>query len=789
MLDDDSTDLCRWIVRSTTDGLWIFDETGRTTYANERLAAILGRSREEMVGLPVAETLDPAGREQLLAHLENLEHAQTGVDNLESSLLRKDGSRIWALISHSPLVDDEGKRRGWLHRVTELSDRKLLMDQVVSSEQQMAEAQTLAKVGSWEWDVVNDLVTWSDELYRIYAVEPQEFEATYEGFLAYVHPEDRDEVAAAVQRAFTETDSFEFDARIVKRDGRHGWIHGRGQVTRDAGGAPVRMGGSAQEITETVLAAQELAAARDAAMQASRMKSEFLATMSHEIRTPLNGVIGLTELLTKTELAPNQERLTHGIAQAGRTLLLLINDILDLSKIEAGRLELEDVDFDAREVVDQAVSLMVEPARERSVELFVTSQVDVPRLVRGDSVRFGQVVTNLVSNAVKFTRDGQVSVRIGTAPAPSDVRALRIEVTDTGIGIPAEVQPLLFESFTQADASTTREYGGTGLGLAICRKLVAAMGGEIGVTSVEGEGSTFWFTVTLQQARTHPRRRASDLGPEALPPPRTAPLGGTVLVAEDNAVNQMVARGMLEAMGYDVEFAQDGEQAVAKVGAGPEDYVAVLMDCQMPRMDGYAATSAIRAQEVAGARLPIIAMTASVVVGEEARCLEAGMDDFLVKPVDYDALEATLRRWITGDRRMRGTGTSSAEADASVLDLGRIRMLQDISPDDRSFFDQFVDTFLERLPRDLDSIRAALSDRDPARLSEAAHLLKGSAQNLGAAEVGRTCQLLEDAGLGGDVDSVADLFPTLEQQADTAVTALREVQAGTSLRGLEVAAG
>ena len=376
MHDSDTSDLYRWIMRSTTDGLWIFDDAGTTTFANDRLADILGRTPEEMVGLPVADTLDEAGRAQFLDHLDELSRSETGADNLECRLIRKDGTRLWALVSHSALVDDDGERRGWLHRVTELTDRKLLLDKVVSSEQKLAEAQSIARVGSWEWDVRNDVVTWSDELYRVYELEPQEFEATYEGFLAHLHPEDRPMVEAAVASAFTETDSFEFDARIVKKSGRQGWIRGRGRVTRDDSGAPIRMGGTSQEITDTVLASQELAAARDEAMQASRMKSEFLATMSHEIRTPLNGVIGLTDLLLKTPLEPAQERLASGIAQAGRTLLLLINDILDISKIEAGKLELEIVDFDVREVVDRVTALMVEPARERSVDLVVACRAD-----------------------------------------------------------------------------------------------------------------------------------------------------------------------------------------------------------------------------------------------------------------------------------------------------------------------------------------------------------------------------------------------------------------------------
>jgi len=768
MQDSRTAELHRWIMQSTTDGLWIFDDAGITTFANDRLAHILGRTPAEMVGLPVADALDEDGREQFLTHLDELGRKAAGEDNLECSLIRKDGSRLWALVSHSPLLDDDGIRRGWLHRVTELTDRKLLLDKVVSSEQKLAEAQSIAKVGSWEWDVRDDVVTWSDELYRMYELQPQEFEATYEGFLAHVHPEDRPMVEQAVASAFTDTDTFEFEARIIKKSGNMGWIRGRGRVTRDGSGAPVRMGGTSQEITDQVEVSAQLAAARDEAMQASRMKSEFLATMSHEIRTPLNGVIGLTELLLQTELTSTQEGLADGIAQAGRTLLLLINDILDLSKIEAGKLELENVDFEVREAVDRAVALMLEPARERSVDLVVACRADVPRTLRGDPVRFGQIVTNLVSNAVKFTQDGQVTLRVEAGRSNADGPLLRVEVADTGIGIPPDVQPLLFESFSQADASTTREYGGTGLGLAICRRLVHALGGEIGFTSEVGVGSTFWFTAAFEDAspmaagRTVPRRGHLTAVGRAQ---------GTVLVAEDNAVNQLVARGMLEALGYSVEFAQDGEEAVTAVTSDPDRFVAVLMDCQMPRLDGYAATRAIREQEAPGTWLPIIAMTASVVLGEEDRCLEAGMDDFIVKPVDFALLESTLAKWIESSVRQDGVAPVLA-AEAGVLDLERVRMLQELRPD-HSFFDQFVETFVARVPHDLDAIGSAVRSADGVRLAESAHLLKGSAENLGAVEVGRTCQLLEHAGYTGDLSSADGLLATLAGQTSTAIEALQ----------------
>jgi len=782
----------RWLMRSSTDGLWICDESGKTILTNDRLAEILGRTAEEMSGLAVADVLDPAGVEPFLAHLDYQSRSQA--DNLECNLVRMDGSRIWALVSYGPLLDDEGVRRGWLHRFAEITERKLIIETAMSGEQRLADAQSTAKVGSWDWDILNDVVTWSDELYRIYEVQPQEFEATYEGFLAYVHPEDRSMVEEAVGSAFTMAEPFEFEARIIKASGAHGWVRGRGRATRDETGVPVRMSGTAQEITEFVLAAAELSAARDAAMQASRMKSEFLATMSHEIRTPLNGVIGLTDLLLKTDLTSAQERLADAVAQSGRTLLGLVNDLLDFSRFEAGRLDLEVVDFEVREVVDHVVTQMADAARLRSVDLVVHYREDVPCVLRGDPLRLQQVVTNLVSNAVKFTSGGEVTVRVALDGDAADAPVVRVEVADTGIGIPPEAQDALFDSFTQADASTTREYGGTGLGLAISRLLVHALRGEIGFTSEVGVGSTFWFTAAFLPADLP---RSVPVSPEAsvlpqpadvvLPAPESSPDQstpppslGAVLVAEDNVVNQMVARGVLEGLGYTVEFAQDGLEAVAAVAATPGHFAAVLMDCQMPQLDGYEATRVIRQLEQPNVRVPIVAMTASTVAGERERCLDAGMDDFLVKPVDFELLESTLARWVTGEMPQED---DRPPADAAgMLDLTRLRMLRDLRPGDQSFLDQFVQTFVAGIPDDVAAIASAVRVADHARLVEAAHALKGSAVNLGAVEVGRVCAALEDAGGRQDAFAAADLLPTLEGLVEPTLRALHDMMADESQR-------
>ncbi len=636
-------------VGGSRDGFWDWDMVNDQVYFSPQWKQQIGYADHEFPNDFAAwsDHLHPDERESVLAKVQAAAaHPEAEFEN-EFRLRHKDGTYRWVLARAAFVLDAQGKPVCMSGSHIDITERKRLerdaererafVTRVIDSIPNLI----FVKDAAGNFVLVNDAVaslfhSTKESLVRRHNADVHANKddlALYESIEAVVLREGKTVVAE--------------ETFAPPGESPRTYITTKGPI-ESATGEPLVMATSV-DVTELKRVEAELRTAKDAAEAAARAKSQFLATMSHEIRTPLNGVIGMTDLLLASPLTADQRDMAETARQSADALLSIVNDVLDYSRIEEGRMEVESLPLRVDNAIGEVIDLLADQAERQQLVLQSSIGPRLGRTVAGDPLRLRQVLLNLVSNAIKFTPSGEVTVRARTTDEDDTSVRVRFEVADTGIGIPADAIPRLFQAFVQADGSTTRRYGGSGLGLAICKRLVELMGGNIGAYSTEGRGSTFWFV--LPMARTTDQIEVVSAPSIRVPAPAVLPATPSasplprrrVLVVEDNIVNQIVVKRMLERLGCKVDVVADGTEAI--LAAFQARYALVLMDVQMPGLDGHAATRAIRAREGDGRHMPIVALTANALAGDRAKCIESGMDDFLAKPVELAQLERTLARW------------------------------------------------------------------------------------------------------------------------------------------------
>lgn len=553
------------------------------------------------------------------AHLLDLMLRYTLMDFSQKAPISERGDELDALAAGLNALTDE-IQYGW-----QLVNRKVA---------QLDEAQRLAHIGSWEWDIVADRVEWSDEMFRIFGLRREDFRDRYMEYLEYVHPDDKQRVDGIVKQAFADGKPFGFLHRVVHHvTGEERVVESTGVVTLNEQGQAIRMSGTAQDITERKKIEEEKNRAereRQSALEALQFKQRFLSNMSHEIRTPLTAIIGFTKVLLKSSLDEKQRQYLNAIKVSGDALLALVNDILDYSKVNAGKMVFEETPFNLKMAMQNLVQLFETKAMQKNLNIHIRHDETIPEMLMGDPLRLNQIILNLMGNAIKFTHKGDITLGMELEDESDETCRVCFWVADTGIGIEPHNINHIFDSFRQASSETARIFGGTGLGLAIAKELVEGQNGRIWVESEWGKGSTFSFSLPMRKVA--PGTQLPVQQPEDAEPEHSGEI--RVLVVEDVALNQLLMKVVMTNLGFVPDIAENGKVAIEKLRENTYDII--LMDLHMPVMNGFEATECIRRE--LGLSIPIIALTADVTLPEIQRSREVGMDEYVTKPINQNKL-------------------------------------------------------------------------------------------------------------------------------------------------------
>jgi two-component system, sensor histidine kinase and response regulator len=926
-------------VEQSPASIVITDLNGSIEYVNKKFCDVTGYSLAEAQGqnprILKSGVTPPEEYARLWATISRGEQWRGEFHNK-----RRNGDGYWESACITPIIGADGRPTHYLAIKEDITQRKQIEEALKQAMDRMRLAAKAGGVGIWELHLDTGNLEWDEQMFQLYGLERGVFEPGFLRWLTLVHPDDLEAVKAAFEDTLKEKGkSFDTEFRMVRGgDEQMRIIHGNATVIRQADGAPLRVIGTDRDVTEERRREYELQETNtqleEATLRANQLalqaelanaaKSNFLANMSHEIRTPMNGVIGMTTLLLDSALEPDQRKYAELLRSSGEALLTLIDDILDFSKIEAGKLHLEKLDFDLLSAVEETADLLAIRAHEKGLELTCFVAPQVPGRLHGDAGRLRQILLNLAGNAIKFTAKGGVNLRVELEAQTSSAAVLRFTVQDTGIGIPAQRIGMLFTPFVQADASTTRRFGGTGLGLAISKQLAEMMGGHIGVTSQEGQGSTFWFTAQLQFPEapptnkelaptfTHRRvlvvddypasrsvaiavlqswgcrceeagtgadalarfqeaalkqapfeivlldanlpdmdgfelaeklrrrdlRRASRL---LLLTPLGRPVGDArwrdagfadcltfplrrtllresvaralglstpgsscrsgasakassqavlpngsarILVAEDNFTNQEFVLSLLRKFSYRAEVVGNGAEAVDAIRN--KAYDLVLMDCQMPIMDGYEAVRQIRklSEAVSNPQLPIIALTAHALDGEREKCLRAGMNDYLSKPIQPQLLSAMLARWLPAGGSTAATACVAKTIPAKPPQIPqtdprtRVAFNEEVMLNrllgDRQMARTILRGFVGDMPKRIEQLKMRIEANDALAAQQLAHAIKGASATIAAEALSARAAEIEESTKSGQVQPAAATYSLVTEEFDRLIHVLRE---------------